>query len=161
MALLNDCKYGHRVRDGILDLNLLRSATYPDPVADCATHEFTYSLYPHVGDFADGGVVRAGYELNVPLRLVQGDKVPDSLATIEAPGVVIDAVKKAEDSNALIFRLVELHGLQTRTAVRFGFDIHSVAIVDLMEENPKELVVSDSQVEVELRPFEVLTLSIR
>ena len=161
VALLNDCKYGHRVRDGILDLNLLRSATYPDPVADCATHEFTYSLYPHVGDFADGGVVRAGYELNVPLRLVQGDKVPDSLATIEAPGVVIDAVKKAEDSNALIFRLVELHGLQTRTAVRFGFDIHSVAIVDLMEENPKELVVSDSQVEVELRPFEVLTLSIR
>ncbi|MFC4101319.1 alpha-mannosidase [Paenibacillus xanthanilyticus] len=69
VALLNDCKYGHRAADGELDLNLLRSPSYPDPEADRAEHRFTYSLYPHSGDHVEAQVFRAGYELNVPLRI--------------------------------------------------------------------------------------------
>ncbi|KKC46846.1 alpha-mannosidase [Paenibacillus sp. D9] len=70
VALLNDCKYGHRAEGGELDLNLLRSPSYPDPEADRAEHEFTYSLYPHAGDHVQAGIYRRGYELNVPLRTV-------------------------------------------------------------------------------------------
>ena len=44
IALLNDCKYGYMVLDNILDLNLLRSPSNPDPDADLGDHEFTYSL---------------------------------------------------------------------------------------------------------------------
>ncbi|MHC4874276.1 MAG: alpha-mannosidase, partial [Planctomycetota bacterium] len=46
-ALLNDCKYGYKVKKNILDLNLLRSSTDPDPDADQGHHEFTYVLLPH------------------------------------------------------------------------------------------------------------------
>ncbi|WJH37506.1 hypothetical protein N6H14_27710 [Paenibacillus sp. CC-CFT747] len=34
VALLNDCKYGHRAEGNELDLNLLRSPSFPDPEAD-------------------------------------------------------------------------------------------------------------------------------
>ena len=34
VALLNDCKYGHDVHDGVMRLTLLKSATYPSHVAD-------------------------------------------------------------------------------------------------------------------------------
>ena len=33
VALLNDCKYGHKVLENVLDLNLLRSPNYPDPTS--------------------------------------------------------------------------------------------------------------------------------
>jgi len=46
VALLNDCKYGHKVYKNVIDLNLLRSPTEPDPIADQGHHEFTYSLLP-------------------------------------------------------------------------------------------------------------------
>ena len=35
-AVLNDCKYGHDVKGNVLRLSLLRSPTWPDPVADRA-----------------------------------------------------------------------------------------------------------------------------
>jgi len=82
VALLNDCKYGHRIKDGILDLNLLRSPSYPDPAADEGEHEFTYSLLPHSGDHVSGHVVQAAYELNVPLRLVEGVETTDAPSLI-------------------------------------------------------------------------------
>ena len=68
-ALLNDSKYGHRVKDSILDLCLLRCVPYPGPVygfTDLGEHQFTYSLYPHTGDYSEGGVVQAAHELNTP-----------------------------------------------------------------------------------------------
>jgi alpha-mannosidase len=38
IALLNDCKYGYRVFDNIIDLNLLRSPSYPGIDADKGKH---------------------------------------------------------------------------------------------------------------------------
>ncbi|WP_274653185.1 alpha-mannosidase [Paenibacillus humicola] len=72
VALLNDCKYGHRAEGSELDLNLLRSPSYPDPDADRAGHAFTYSLYPHPGDHVRAEVYKRGCELNVPLRTAGG-----------------------------------------------------------------------------------------
>ncbi|MDR1061765.1 MAG: glycosyl hydrolase-related protein [Clostridiales bacterium] len=68
VALLNDCKYGYRAKDGSLELTLLKSATSPFPGADKEIHEFTYSLYPHEGDFAGGAVHMQAQRLNTPLR---------------------------------------------------------------------------------------------
>ena len=57
VALLNDCKYGYMVHDNILDLNLLRSPTNPDPDADEGSHAFTYSIFPHQHDFIHSEVL--------------------------------------------------------------------------------------------------------
>ncbi|MBB6733285.1 alpha-mannosidase [Cohnella zeiphila] len=84
VALLNDCKYGHRAADGELDLNLLRSSSSPDPNADRATHRFRYALLPHEGDFIQAGVARKGYEMNVPLVMAVGGKA-DRAAIVSGP----------------------------------------------------------------------------
>ncbi|UCC62567.1 MAG: alpha-mannosidase, partial [Anaerolineae bacterium] len=46
VSLLNDCKYGHDVRDNVMRIGLLRSPTDPDPEADQGEHRFAYSLLP-------------------------------------------------------------------------------------------------------------------
>ena len=167
VALLNDCKYGHKVLENVLDLNLLRSPAHPDPQADQAQHEFTYALYPHAGNHIVGGVVHAGYELNVPLRSVSGMQQqshhPSSLsfAHIEAENVIIETIKKAEKSDDIILRLYEASGATTRTTLTLDREIDTIWRTNLLEEPEKSLDHQQKSVELTLSPFEILTLRVQ
>lgn len=166
VALLNDSKYGHSVRGRLIDLNLLRSPHYPDPQADRASHSFTYALYPHEGNLIDAGVYRKGYELNVPLTVTEGradrDRrhEPVQLIAIHHPRVMLEAVKKAEDRDRLIFRLFEAAGSHARTKISFGLPCASIEEANLMEEPIRLLREQASDVELEFAPFEIKTLSV-
>ena len=99
-ALLNDGRYGYDVHDGVLRLSLLRAATYPDPRRPGA-HDFTYALLPHLGDWRQGGVIPAGYDLNAPaLPLAVAAQPAGALPAaysqfrVDAPNVVLETVKK-------------------------------------------------------------------
>lgn len=165
VALLNDCKYGHKLLDNVLDLNLLRSSNYPDPEADRGQHQFTYSLFPHKGDYIGGGVVKAGYELNVPLQaipvsLAEKTDIPASLMTVEAGNIIVESVKKCEDSNDLIIRLYECHGMGTRSKVDFGFIIKDILLVDLMEKETSQESFHKNTMTLAFKPFEIHTLKV-
>ncbi|MCC3373990.1 alpha-mannosidase [Cohnella sp. REN36] len=169
VALLNDCKYGHRAEGGTLDLNLLRSPSYPDPEADRAEHTFTYSLYPHPGDLVAADVYKRGYELNVPLRTATaavGSETASSSRTDVAytllqadhPNVMIEAVKRAEDGEDLIVRLYETAGSRLRTTLHAGFDTAQVWEADLMEAKTEQLHPAGRAVALSFAPFEIKTL---
>lgn len=64
VSVLNNCKYGHRVKDGKISLNLLRSPVYPDPSADKGEHSFTYALYPHKTAPSKSKLFGLGYAIN-------------------------------------------------------------------------------------------------
>jgi alpha-mannosidase len=171
VALLNDCKYGHKVAANVLDLNLLRSPGHPDPQADCAQHEFTYALYPHPGNHISGGVIHEGYELNVPLRYTIGK--PDDKATFKTPHdanafvtvdtehVIIEAIKKAEDSNDIILRLYEAIGAHTSTTLALAVPIVNVWSANLLEEPEAVLEHQQHTVALTFKPFEILTLRVK
>jgi alpha-mannosidase len=167
VALLNDCKYGHRVEGSVLDLNLLRSSTYPDPEADQAEHTFTYSLYPHKGDHVQAEVYKRGYELNVPLREVavkasvnSVNKLPDVYSFLQSDhsNVMIETVKKAEDDDNLIVRLYETAGTRLQMKLRTGFEITEVWLADLMETKIERLHPEDGAISLAFTPFEIKTL---
>lgn len=167
VALLNDCKYGHKVSKNVLDLNLLRSPSYPDPQADRTQHEFTYALYPHAGNHIVGNVMHAGYDLNVPLRSISGTPLqnhhPSSLsfAHIAADNVIIETIKKAEKSDDIILRLYEASGATTRTTLTLDREIKAIWTTNLLEESEKVLAHQQKSVELTLSPFEILTLRVQ
>ena len=72
VSLLNDCKYGYDIKDHVMRLSLIKSATEPDWQADQGEHIFTYALLPHLGDWAAGKTVEEAWSLNNPLQLVLG-----------------------------------------------------------------------------------------
>jgi alpha-mannosidase len=182
VALLNDSKYGHKVKGHVLDLNLLRSVPYPGPYliqdvnaaavewhhayTDQADHVFTYALYPHAGNHIEGGVIRAGYELNVPLRITAvegagGDgPISASFLEVDAPNVIVEAVKKAEDGNDIIVRLYEAEHKAAHARLHFGLRIRAASEVNLMEEEAKPLTIRSDGVTLEFRPFEIKTVRI-
>jgi alpha-mannosidase len=164
VALLNDCKYGHKVRDNVLDLDLLRSPKHPDPVADQGEHDFTYSLLPHSGDYVTGEVIQRAYELNVPLRLTAVDAHPGTLPAqasfvqVDQPNIIVEAVKKAEDNDDLIVRLYESTGATTHAAMQFGCPVSAVSLVNLLEEAARPSPLSGNQVNLTFGPYEIHTL---
>ena len=154
-----------------MKLSLLRSPTWPDPMADRGRHSFTYALYPHAGGFADADTVRRGMEFNMPLLAVEAPPTPAGLApklpergsffAVEGKNVVLDTVMKAEKGDGFIFRLYESGGKAQKAVVIFYRAPKSVMETDLMENPLKEQPLSsEKRLELEFGPYEIRTLNV-
>ena len=157
VALLNDCKYGFRVRDGSIDMNILRAQHQPSDLTDRGVHTLRYGLYPHSGDISDNLVMRKAYEFNVPAECFEsGDKTSELEASLlQAQGVIAEAIKYAEDGNGLILRLFEPSGCRREIQVDFG-QMYKITPVDLLE-NQTSLSFEGNKIVQWVRPFEILS----
>ena len=160
VSLINDCKYGHRAKRGVLSLNLLRSPIYPDPKADRGRHSFRYAWYPHAGEAETGGTIRQASLFNIAPRPAGGALLPP-MAVIGASNVIIDTIKKAEELEALVLRIYESAGKETVTTLDLGFDHAEVFETDLLEgfDGGKRRPVELSR--LSFSPFEIKTLLVR
>lgn len=166
VALLNDCKYGHDIRDNVLRLSLLRAPTNPDPEADQGEHRFTYSLLPHAGSWDENTVAQA-YFLNDPLVVAEAAANPApgtftslSLLSVDAPNLVIETVKAAEDGRGLIVRLYESQRKRGAAALTCAFPLAAAWRTNLLEEDQQPLPVEGRSVRFEFRPYQILTLRV-
>ena len=164
MALLNDCKYGYRIKDGNISLTLLRAPKHPDFKADMGEHDFVYSIFPHAGDIADSRVWEEAAVLNRKPYLAENFAAPadfDMPCRIKSDGVSLEIVKKAEKSNAKIVRLVEFKGRYSAAELHFSKKIKKVSYTNLIEwENGSEIVLNNNIAELSLKPYEIVTLKI-
>ena len=124
ITMVNDCKFGHSCCDDTLRLTLLRSSYDPDPIPEVKDHEIRFGIVPHKGDCDVVDAFRAGEEFNSPMAIVsatvQDGPLPAEKSYVECltPNVIISTVKKAEDSDAEVLRLVEMAGKETEAQVR-------------------------------------------
>ena len=162
VAIINDSKYGFDALGDTLRLSLLRSPTVPDAISDQRTHHFTYSIVPHAGDWRDAAVGDAADQLNDPLRAVDleqhaGGAAPAPPILIEGTGVRLGALKRAEDGDALVVRLVESEGRGSVAALRFGTP-SVVQEANLLEDPAGSAAAPVTRLELRLRPWEIRTL---
>ena len=166
VSLLNDCKYGHDIHDGVIRLTMLKCGTYPNPDADKCHHTFTYSLYPHAGNYREAGTIQQAYLLNQPMTAFklqkQSGTLPESysLLSLDCDNVIAETVKEAEDSDAVIVRLYEAYNQRVRTTLTTGFDFKRVTLCDLLENEVEELPTDGRAIALTVRPFEIVTLKI-
>ncbi|MEU4084101.1 alpha-mannosidase [Streptomyces aureus] len=161
VAVLNDSTYGHDVTrtpgaDGLgttVRLTLLRAPHSPDPETDLGTHRFTYALLPGAGV---GDAVAEGLALNLPLRRAAVPAVAP-LVSVDHPAVTVESVKLAEDRGGdVVVRLYESRGGRARAKVTAGFPVARAEVTDLLERP-----LHEAPEEIELRPFQILTLRLR
>ncbi|ASN04318.1 alpha-mannosidase [Virgibacillus necropolis] len=163
ISLLNDCKYGHDVKDNVLRLTLLKGPTFPDPDADIGYHEFTYSLYPHQGDFITGETVQAAWELNNPLHVCKGkmDSSMEQLLEISGePNILIDAIKQPEGhTNGMLIRFHDYSGGTQKFSLKPNFAFKSWMETNLLEEETGSKEIAQ-RISIELKPYEIKTILI-
>ena len=78
---------------------------------------------PHAGGWREAGVVAEAARFETPLRWAPGAAAPRSWLSVDDPNLVLDTVKRAEDSDALVLRLYEAHGARGRARLRVGWPV--------------------------------------
>ncbi len=166
-SLINDSKFGYDARDNVLRLTLLRSPTWPDPNADRGHQRFSYALYPHGGDWKEALTVRHGFDFNYKLSATQvaphrGEMAAlHSFVSVEPEDVVLTAMKKAEDSNALVFHLYEWAGESGTIEISVPPGATGATETNLMEHpEGEDLPLSGDTVTVPVHPYEIVTVRV-
>lgn len=167
VSLLNDCKYGHDVKDNVMRMTLIKAATYPDHSQDMGMHFFTYSLLPHKGDFIDGRTVQEASILNRPVYLVKGDlrlntQMDDtmdceSFISFDKECVELDAVKKTEDGKYIAIRFHDYTGGTSSVNIKTGFEWKKYCVSDLRE-RPIDAWKEKEDILLTVKPYEIITL---
>ncbi|MFZ0689691.1 MAG: glycoside hydrolase family 38 C-terminal domain-containing protein [Acidobacteriaceae bacterium] len=166
-SLINESKYGYDGVGNLLRLTLLRSPVWPDPNADRGEHHFSYALYPHAGDWKQAMTVRHGFNFNYHLQAMQVEAHTGSLpaehsfVAIRPEDVVLTAMKKAEDSNALIFHFYEWAGKGGSVALRVPPGATGAVETNLMEKpEGAALPLEGDHVTVHFRPYEIVAVRV-
>jgi alpha-mannosidase len=165
VALLNDSKYGYATHGNVMRLSLLRAPNAPDPQADRGHHIFRYALLPHTGSPQTSGVIEEGYRFNMPLHLFPTTLTEGQTAYFEVthPAVILDTVKKAEDSDEIVVRLYEARGTSGTARLLSSLPASAASRCNLLEDvepGPQPRWV-DGGTEFAFKPFELITFKLK
>ena len=156
VALMNDCKYGYFVKDNILDLNLLRSPNNPDPDADQGKHQFTYSIFPHEHDLIRSSVIREATCLNQTPIVFNGVISDNSIPVkLDDNGLELTVLKKAENEDYLIIRIVETSGRYSTGSLKLNGTLTECDLMEWKDTGSQTNV--EGSVSLSFSPFEIKT----
>ncbi len=181
ITVINKGNPENEVRDNCIYLTLLRGVdtlssdgragpVIPVPEAmEKGKHIFEYAVYPHEGNWKKAKSYLQGWEFNqrlISLQLPRSKKyrVKNSFITITPLNVILSALKKSEEGRDIILRLYEAEGRNTTTKIKFFKKPKKVKLCNLLEEeinDRRKVKLSGKTVELNVKPFEILTLKIR
>ncbi len=153
-TILTDCKNGSdKPNDHTIRLTLIRTPGTRGGYADQGTqdighHEFVYGVAGHAAGWREGQTDWQAQRLNDPLIAFQASKHPGvlgkefSLLKVSNPRIRVLALKRAEQSDEIVVRLVELDGKPQRD-VKISFN---TAIISAREVNGQEQPVASTPV---------------
>ncbi len=140
----------------------------PTPEGQClGRHHFAYSFFPHKGGWQQGKVPRLAENFCLPLavRQMEDGKKPArgsySGIAIEAPELVLSAFKQAENlKHTFILRLYNPGGGAVKSRVQLGFACKTAHLCNLREEKETDIPLQENSLQLELGPYEILTLAL-
>jgi alpha-mannosidase len=172
-TILTDCKNGSdKPNDNTIRLTLVRTpgtrGGYDDQgTQDLGHHEFVYGIAGHAGDWRQGQTDWEGERLNDPLVAFQTEKHAGtlgrafSLVKVSNPRVRIMGLKKAELSNDIVVRLVELDGKPEQDVrISFASPIRTARELNGQEEQVGPAVVKDGSLVTSFTAYEPRTFAL-
>lgn len=173
VSILTDCKYGSdKPADNVLRLTLLytpgtRAGYRYEAVQDWGHNEFVYGLVGHTGTWKTAGTDWTAMRLGQPMPVFQTTKhtgtLGKSFSLIQSTSdqVAVQAVKLAENNDAVIVRLQELRGeavnnveISACAGIKTAVEVNGV-------ETPLRLVaVSKDKVSLNFAPYQIRSLAL-
>ena len=174
VALLNKTKYGHSYHNGDLRITLMRAAGSPDIYPNLGKFNISYALFPHQEDWKNG-VWTEGDDFNLPIEANEPPSLAlvkthatrpesESLLSLEAEGVYMTGIKKAEDTDELVIRIVEVEGNNQQVTLHLPKNIHTVRKLNFLENHIADdfnAQVIEKSTKFNIAPHEILTLGIK
>lgn len=188
LLVLNNGKYGYDADTGQVGISLMRAPNmrpWRKDILGLGPFAFSYAVMPHAGDWRAINAPQQGQTFNheTLVRPVQSgvddlagcqwwdlrDSAPlpidRQLLTLRDPGVQATALKRAEDGDGLILRLVECLGDAHTVDLDFNRLIESVEVTDLLERPLQAasapVIRAGKTLEIHLSAHEIKTLRLR
>ncbi|MGH7582226.1 MAG: glycoside hydrolase family 38 C-terminal domain-containing protein, partial [Gemmatimonadales bacterium] len=174
VTILTDDKNGSdKPDDNTIRLTLLRTpgvrGGYPDQATqDFGHHEFRYGLASHAGDYRTGQTDWEALRLNVPLMAFTASRHTGrlgrefSVLKVSDPRVRVMALKKAEASDELIVRIVELDGRPHQNIrISFASPVTAAREVNGQEQPVGRATVTGGALVTSLKPFAIRSFAVR
>ncbi|MBQ6824204.1 MAG: alpha-mannosidase [Clostridia bacterium] len=167
VALLNDCKYGFSCDGTDLSLTVLKCPSWPNPKADEGEHIFAYSLMPHCGSLYEAGIINEAYAFNQPMSAVevapQKGTLPAefSMVSCDCKNILVETVKKAEESEDLVVRMYEAFNSRCKATVTVPAGYTKAYLCGTLENELQELPMVGNAVTVSVKNFEIVTLKFK
>jgi alpha-mannosidase len=137
----------------------------PTPKAmELGEHTYTYAVYPHSGDWKRERIHQHGHDYNHRIVAIQMDsrnlKYEFQSFILQPHNLIISALKKAEKDDAVIVRFFETCGEKCRATLQVPNQIKSASCVNLLEQEEFQLDLKNGLLEMNIAPFEVVTLKL-
>jgi alpha-mannosidase len=180
-TILTDDKNGSdKPNDNTLRLTLMRSPGIPPAIngrpqlytdqanQDWGHHEFLFGLTGHAGDWRTAQTDWQAYRLNDPLIAFETKKHAGplgksfSLMHLNNPRIRVLALKKAEDSDEVIVRMVELDGkAEPDVRVSFAGPVVAAREVNGQEQPVGSATVTDGALVTSFTAYQPRTFALR
>jgi len=174
VTILTDSKNGSdKPNDGTLRLTLIRTpgvaGGYPDQATqDIGHHEFVYGISGHAGGWRDAQTDWQGQRLNAPLIPFETAKHSGALGTtfsllkVSNPRIRVLALKKAEESDEIVVRLVELDGSpKSDVRISFAAPITAAREVNGQEQPVGAAILTDGALTTSFGAYQPRTFAVR
>jgi alpha-mannosidase len=132
-------------------------------------HRYRFSLYSHPAGWRNG--YHAGIETNCPLFPVTAPQalgnagLPEEMSffSVSVPNVLVSTVKKCEDDESVIIRLVELEGKDSEVGLSVSFLMAGAERVNMIEEegNPVESEAHGLKLKIGHHAIETMKLRLK
>jgi len=173
-TILTDCKNGSdKPNDHTIRLTLIRTpgtrGGYRDQgTQDLGHHEFVYGLAGHFADWRQSQTDWQAQRLNAPLIAFEATKHAGTLGKefsflkVSNPRIRVLALKKAEQSDEIIIRLVELEGRPQRDVkISFHTAIESARIVNGQEQPVAGIPLSSGALVTSFSAYQPRTFAVK
>ncbi len=129
---------------------------------------FRYSLTSHAGDWKKGLARDFGYGVSVPLETANLEgkhrgQLPASagFCQIDKPGILLLALKRAEDGRGFIVRVMETEGVETEVTITLPFiSILQAIETNLVEEDLRLVPMTEHTVKLKVKAWGTATVRV-
>jgi alpha-mannosidase len=173
-TILTDCKNGSdKPNDNTIRLTLIRTPGTDGGYADQGTqdighHEFAYGIAGHPAGWRDAQTDWQAQRLNSPLIAFETSKHAGamgkefSLLKVSNPRIRVLALKKAEGTDEIVVRLVELDGKpQQDVRVSFAAPITAAREVNGQEQPVRDVAVTNGELVTSFGAYQPRTFALR
>ncbi len=130
-------------------------------------HHFSFSLISHQSGWKYG--FHSGKQANEKLLVIVNPmayanaNLPQekSFFTVDADNVIISTIKKAEDSNDVVIRLVNMDATDKKVTLKSFREIKSARLTNLIEKEIKPILVNKKSIQVELGHHAIETIKLK
>ena len=130
---------------------------------------FRYSITTHKGGWKEGRCRNFGWSIGNPLIAVGVNGKREgtldkkiSFCRVDKPNVLLLTLKRAEDGDGIIIRLIETQGKATTASVTLPhIAVAEAMVTNLVEENKGRAVFTEHEIQVNLKAFGITTIRIK